>query len=70
MRVLETNNTAETRYVNIAGLQDYLTIGRNSAEKVATAAGAKIKIGTRSVYDLQKIDAYLETLSEKQGAVE
>ena len=69
MKRLESNNTAGTRCVNLTGLCDYLTIGRNSAEKVAAAAGAKIKIGARTVYDLRKIDAYLDAVPQEGIAV-
>ena len=38
----------------------YFQINRNRLEKIATAAGAKIKISTRRVvYDVPKIEKYL-----------
>lgn len=44
-----------------------LGCGRCTAEKIAAAAGAKIKIGRRTLYHVGKIEKYLETLAD-QGA--
>ena len=44
-----------------------LSCGRCTAEKVAAAAGAKIKIGRRTLYHVGKIEKYLDTLAD-QGA--
>lgn len=56
---VETNEN--TRYLSTKELQNYLTLGRVSAEKVGKEANARIKIGTRVLWDKTKIDAYMET---------
>ncbi len=55
--------TGNSRYVGIDVLQEYLGLGRASAVKIAEAAQAVVRIGRRVVYDLTKIDAYMETLA-------
>ena len=64
MNQTNTNNTAPTRLLTLEFLKDYLSVGRTSAERIAKAANAKIKIGGRAVYDRTKIDAYLDTLTQ------
>lgn len=46
-------------YVSVDELKNMLSIGRNSALKVGEAANAKIKIGKRTVYSVEKIKEYL-----------
>lgn len=53
-------------YREINGLMEYLCCGRNKAMQIGIDSGAKKKIGRRVIYDLRKIDAYMETL----GAIE
>ena len=54
--------------VGLTELMARLNSGRQTAEKVAAAAGAKIKIGRRTLYHVGKIEAYLEQMAEKQAA--
>lgn len=54
--------------VGLPELMARLNTGRRTAENVAVAAGAKIKIGKRTLYHVGKIEAYLEQLAEKQEA--
>ncbi len=42
-------------------------LGRNSALKLAAKAGAKFKFGRRTLYNLKKIDAYIDKLSESEA---
>ena len=49
-------------YREIKGLMEYLCCGRNKAMQIGIDSGAKKKIGRRVIYDLRKIDAYMETL--------
>lgn len=43
-------------------------LGSAAVRKIANAAGATIRIGRITLYDFDKIDAYLEGLARKQGA--
>ena len=51
-----------SRYTDINGLQTYLCVGRNKAMQIGIESGAKKKLGKRVIYDLVRIDDYLETL--------
>ena len=46
------------------GLKSALGCGRYSAEKIALAAGARIKIGSRVLYDRKKVEKYLAEHAE------
>lgn len=52
------------RFVSMDELRQYTGLGRDSAMKIGRDSGAVIKIGRRVVYDLKKIDEYLESLAE------
>lgn len=54
--------------VGLTELMARLNSGRQTAEKVAGAAGAKIKIGRRTLYHVGKIEAYLDQLADQQKA--
>ena len=54
--------------IGLPELMARLNSGRQTAEKVAAAAGAKIKIGRRTLYQVGKIEAYLDQLAEQQEA--
>ena len=65
---LNTFNREGTRYVDMPNLTRYLTVGRVSARKVAEEAGAVIHIGERRVvFDLNKVDAYLNQNTEGEA---
>ena len=42
-------------------------LGRTNAMKLADDAGAKFKYGRRTLYNLKKIDAYIDKLSESEA---
>lgn len=50
--------------VDIVTLQKMLDCGRVSAVATATAAGAVISIGRRKLYNVAKIRAYIDSVSE------
>ena len=52
--------------VTLPELMARLGTGRKTAEDVAAAAGAKVKIGRRSLYHVGKIEKYLEQLANEQ----
>ncbi|MBQ9258173.1 MAG: hypothetical protein IJ181_13815 [Acidaminococcaceae bacterium] len=55
----------QKRYVNIRELMEYTGLGRNKAYELAELACCKIKLNRRALYDLQKVDAYLEKQAAK-----
>lgn len=59
--------TGEVITIGLPELMARLNSGRQTAETVAAAAGAKIKIGRRTLYNVGKIEAYLNQLADEQG---
>lgn len=43
-----------------------LGVGKNSAERFGNEAGAKVKIGRRTVWNMSKIQSYLDELSTRK----
>lgn len=39
-------------------------VGRHTAVKIGTAAGARVKIGARVLWNTKKLKEYLETIKE------
>ena len=54
--------------IGLPELMARLNSGRRTAETVAAAAGAKIKVGRRTLYHVGKIEAYLDQLADEQKA--
>lgn len=50
--------------VDINGLTSMLSIGRNSAYEIGKAAGAVIKVSRRTLFNVSKIKAYMDSISE------
>ena len=52
-------------------LMRLLGVGRGTAEKIAESAGAGLKVGSRKLYSVAKIDKYINDLTEAEqgGAV-
>jgi hypothetical protein len=59
------NGTLENKKtVDTAGLQAMLSCGRKSAVDVGNAAGAKIQVGRRVLWNIDKVQKYLDKISE------
>lgn len=58
--------TGDVMTIGLPELMARLNSGRRVAESVAAAAGAKIKIGRRTLYHVGKIERYLDQLAEQQ----
>lgn len=58
--------TGEVITIGLPELMARLNSGRQTAETVAAAAGAKIKIGRRTLYHVGKIERYLDQLADQQ----
>ena len=56
-------NTIERRYVSIDELMLITGLGKNRTRDLGTLAGARIKFGRRTLYDIQKVTEYLATLT-------
>jgi len=57
----EHETIQEPLTVDFEGLKKMLSCGRRSAEKVAAAAEATIRVGsTRKLYSVQKVKEYIE----------
>lgn len=62
MRKTNTGS-AEKLVVDINGLQDMLSIGKNKAYKIGEEAGAIVPIGRRKLYNVKKIEQYIDGLT-------
>ena len=56
--------------VDTKELQTMLCCGRETACKIGTGAGARIHIGKRLLWNVEKIQAYLNSISEGVGLSE
>lgn len=59
-RDIGTNKIA----VDIRVLQTMLCCGRDTAVKIGTEAGARVKFGKRVLFNVAKVQAYIDNLSE------
>ena len=59
-KVVSVNNLT----VDTAGLQSLLSAGYPTAVEIGTAAGAKITVGRRVLWNVSKIQKYLDEISE------
>ena len=58
--VIETTNKIS---VDIKGLQGMCGVGRKTAAKIGEDAGAVIRIGRRKLYNVQKVQEYMNALA-------
>ncbi len=64
MNAKNKDNTPERKTVDTAGLQQMLMSGRKTALRIGIAAGARIQVGRRVLWNVEKIQKYLDTISE------
>lgn len=57
------SETKEKITVDINTLASMLCIGRNSAYEVGKQAGAVIKVGRRTLFNVSKVKAYMDEIS-------
>lgn len=64
----KTRNFATTEkdpvLVDVMGLQEMTRSGRHTALKIAEAAGARVQIGRRVLFNVSRIKKYIESISE------
>lgn len=58
------DNVSECKTVDIIGLQQLLSVGKRTAAEIGTAAGARIQVGRRVLWNVGKIQKYLDSISE------
>lgn len=63
MRKTNIQPTNERITVDIDTLQKMLSIGRNNAYKIAEDANAVISIGRRKLFNVKKVQAYMDSIS-------
>lgn len=60
--------------VDVKTLMEILSVGRHTAEKIGSDAGAVIKIGSKKIYNLDTIRSYLNSIEgngvDEQEAVQ
>lgn len=64
---MHKTNTIETDSkitVDIIGLQAMLSVGKNTAAEVGEKAGAVVRLGRRKLYNVKKIEEYMQQLAE------
>lgn len=54
----------DRRMVDTNGLQAMLSSGRKTAVEIGTAARARVQVGRRVLWNVKKIEQYLDTISE------
>lgn len=57
-------STADRRTVDTAGLQAMLSSGRKTAVEIGIATGARIQVGRRVLWNVKKVQQYLDAISE------
>lgn len=58
--VLETDNKIS---VDIKGLMAMCGVGRGTAEKIGAEAAAVVRVGRRKLYNVQKVQEYLNEIA-------
>lgn len=64
---MKKTNSIETDHkitVDIDGLQAMLSLGKNSCYEIGEKAGAVVRIGRRKLYNVAKVQAYIDCITE------
>ena len=70
MRTTKTNEEArniDKICVTTEGLQDLLDCGRATAVQIGGQAGARIEVGKRLLWNVSKVQSYIDRLAEEQN---
>lgn len=57
-------NQEQRLTVDTNNLKEMLGCGRNTAIKIGIAAGAKVKFGRRTVWNVSKVQRYIDSITE------
>lgn len=61
-KVAIQNRTVEPLYIGVEEVMMTYSISRTTAEKVGVISGAKIKVGRRSLYNVEILKEYFRSL--------
>lgn len=64
MATHKTTNIERKQTVDTKELQEMLSSGRKTAVEIGKAAGARIKVGRRVLWNVGKIQKYIDSVSE------
>ncbi len=53
--------------VDVKELMAMLSCGRNTADKVGETAGAVIRIGNRKLYNVKKVESYIDSITGQEA---
>ncbi len=53
--------------INVSDLQEMLCVGKNTAYQIGKDAGAVCRIGKRMLFNVEKINAYINALTDEQN---
>lgn len=70
MRTTKTNEEArniDKICVTTESLQDLLDCGRPTAVEIGKQAGARVEIGKRLLWNVSKVQSYIDSLAEEQN---
>lgn len=59
-----SKNITGKKTVDTAGLQEMLCSGRKTAIEIGTAAEARIQVGRRVLWNVNRIQQYIDAISE------
>ena len=61
---LQSSDVRNCKAVDTERLQMLLMSGRKTAVEIGTAAGARIQVGRRVLWNMKKVQEYLDAISE------
>ena len=65
MKKRTENRTEKLLAVDIKVLQQMLNLGRSLADEVGEKAGAVIRVGTRKLYNVEKVEEYINSITNQ-----
>ena len=63
MKATSTNNNMQKLAVDTEGLKEILDCGRMAAEEIGNKAGARFKVGRRTLWNIKKIQKFIDEIS-------
>ena len=59
------SDLSNKKYVDVNELREIISLGRNNCMKIGSDAGAVIRIGRRTLYNIDKILDYMDNIAER-----
>ena len=63
----KSNQSVEKIYISVNEMMQMFSIGRSTALKLGIDSNAKIKLGRRTLYNVEKVKGYMSSLYEISG---